>query len=276
MIFCNQCGSSVAEGLYLCPECGTPLPVASPSATVSLTPSRAGAAQPPPASGGQATTAGALPARTSNTALIICVTTISTLLVVGIGFIGARTWLKDSQAAAIGQNTETSLSHRNNEPATKTEPAPPTPPPTRPSATQQYSPPAQVDTSTARQEVVSALNRWVAALRARDFNGEISYYADNLDVYYSRRNVAVDFVRELHLKLFSKYSTTDMQLTNINVDVSQSGLSAVATFDKTFNFQGEKNYSGAVLSHFEWTKINGTWRITGDKDLKIYYVNKEK
>src|SRR5215213_676209 len=268
MIFCNQCGSSVTEGSPLCPECGTALPFAAPPQTPLPTPH----IDYQPAQAVQAAEA-ALPPRTSNTVLIAVGTAIVTLLLVAIGFVGGRSW-RTANHAALNRDTVTSDDHQNNEVTTKTEPTSAstvhTPAPTPPGTDN------LADLARGRQEVLSTLNTWVTALRARDFDKELSYYADTLDVFYSRRNVNAEFVRDLHYKLFTKYSTLDMQLTNINIQISQSGSNAVATFDKTFNFQGEKNYSGAVQSQWEWTKINGTWRITSEKDLKIYYVNKEK
>lgn len=261
MIFCNQCGSSMAEGLRLCPECGAALPAAAPHVPPPTSP----IVERQPAPSSQGVTA-SLPARSSSTAVIVGGAVVATLLLLGVGFIVGRTWLKDS-STNISRKAEMADDRQSHVLPTKMQPSPP------PADTRQPDP--RVDTSNTKQAVLAALNSWTAAIRARELNVELSYYAETLDVYYARRNISADFVRELHTRLFSKYATLDMRLSNINIDVSQSGWSATAVFDKTFNFQGEKNYSGAVQSRFDWTKINGVWRITGEQDLKTYYVNRE-
>jgi hypothetical protein len=96
-----------------------------------------------------------------------------------------------------------------------------------------------------------------------------------LDVYYNATKVSRDRVRSDRSAAFSKYTSMDMQLAKITIEIEPSGMRATATFDKTFDFRNEEdNFSGSGLNRFWFSKEGGRWRITGEKDLKTYYVNK--
>ena len=133
--------------------------------------------------------------------------------------------------------------------------------------------PSAVD--AAEKEVQAALDGWADTIRQRNLEEHMKYYADVLDSYYSATNVSRDRVRADRSAAFSKYSSMSMQITNVNISIDPSGVRAIATFDKTFDFRGdEKDFSGSGLNRFWLAKAGGRWRITGEKDLKTYYVNK--
>lgn len=134
--------------------------------------------------------------------------------------------------------------------------------------------PSPVDVAAAQKEVQALLNGWAESIRQRNLDEHMKYYADVLDVYYSATNVNRERVRADRAAAFSKYSSLDMQLTNIKIAVDSSGTRATATFDKTFDFHGEKDFSGSGLNRFTLVKAGGRWRITGEKDLQTYYINK--
>jgi ketosteroid isomerase-like protein len=131
-----------------------------------------------------------------------------------------------------------------------------------------------VDVAAARGEVQAALNAWADTIRQRNLDEHVKSYADVLDVYYNATKVSRERVRADRSAAFSKYTSMDIQLSNLNISVDPSGTSAIATFDKTFDFRGsEKNFSGSGLNRFWFSKAGGRWRISGEKDLKTYYVN---
>ena len=103
----------------------------------------------------------------------------------------------------------------------------------------------------------------------------MAYYADTLHTYYNAKNVGVQMVRDNVARAFSAYDTFNVRIDNLQIEVDSSGERAVATFDKTFEFRGSgKTYAASGLNRFWFEKIGGRWLITGEKDLKIYYVNK--
>lgn len=230
-----------------------------------------------------------------NTTSVVALTVAATILLLGLGGLGAWLLLKEKNDGGningdvVGRNPErgsntntgplvvntpdSTNGNMNKQPGVVLTPTPfatplatPTPQPTTPTA----------DTSTARREVASALNGWRQTMINPGVDAHMSYYADVLHTYYNARNYSVRGVRANVARAFSSYSTFDVQITNLQIEVDPSGEKAVATFDKTFEFRNsEKRYAGSGLNRFWFEKIGGRWLITGEKDLKTYYVNKD-
>jgi ketosteroid isomerase-like protein len=232
-----------------------------------------------------------------NTTSVVAVTAVATILVLAVGGLGAWLLLRDksgngssaantgtdsvrvsnsSNAATPNINTSGSTSANTGTlPGTVSTPVTLATPSATPLATPQPTPQNPTDTSNARRDVMNALNGWTETMRRADLDGHMAYYADTLHTYYMQSNYSASRVRANVAKAFSKYATFDVKLSNIQIEVDASGASAVATFDKTFVFSGATTYSGSGLNRFWLEKIGGRWLITGEKDLKTYYVNND-
>jgi hypothetical protein len=220
-----------------------------------------GAAAPPPA---------------RSTTSVVALTVAATILLLGLGGLGAWLLLRDTDG---GGGTEVARDGGN----TDARPTPTNTPDLRggntstPTVTQTPATPTPTprDTTGARREVAGALEGWRRTLTNPDFNAHMAYYADMLHTYYNAKNVEVGTVRSNVARAYSTYDTFDVRIDNLQIEVDPSGERAVATFDKTFKFaSGQKVFEGAGLNRFWFEKINGRWLITGEKDLKTYYVNK--
>ena len=227
--------------------------------------------------------------RQRNTTSVVALTVAATILLLGLGGLGAWLLLRDNTSGSgnlnisntgkdesrnINSNTGGQVSktpvltndNANDQPGVVVE----TPTP-QPSPTQQPTP-RVTDTDTARREVSSALNGWRQTMINPQLDAHMDYYADVLHTYYNARNVNVSRVRSNVARAYSTYSVFDVRITNLQIEVDPSGERAVATFDKTFEFRNdEKRYAGSGLNRFWFEKIGGRWLITGEKDLKTYY-----
>jgi hypothetical protein len=227
-----------------------------------------------------------------NTTSVVALTVVATILLLALGGLGAWLLLRDNSSSGgnlngtntgtdsgRGGNTNTGVivsntsdlpgGNTNTQPSVT--PTPVTSPTPTPQTTPQRTPPTN-DTATARMEVSNALNGWRQTMINPDVDAHMSYYAGALHTYYNARNVDVSRVRSNVARAFSTYSTFDVRITNLQIEVDPSGQSAVATFDKTFEFRNdEKRYAGSGLNRFWLEKIGGRWLITGEKDLKTYY-----
>jgi ketosteroid isomerase-like protein len=232
-----------------------------------------------------------------NTTSVVAVTVIATILLLAVGGLGAWFLLRDKSGnGSSGANTTTDTKRVSNSsniattnvnasgstssntgtlPGTVSTPLPSSTPLIVPSATPQPTTQTTTDTSSARREVMNALNGWTETMRQGDVDGHMAYYAETLHTYYMQSNYSASRVRANVAKAFSKYDTFDVKLSNIQIEVDPSGMSAIATFDKTFVFSGATTYSGSGLNRFWLEKIGGRWLITGEKDLKTYYVNND-
>jgi ketosteroid isomerase-like protein len=132
------------------------------------------------------------------------------------------------------------------------------------------------NSASADSEVKNALEGWAQATRNRDVDSHMRYYADTLDYYYNRTLVPSSKVRDDRNNAFQKFNYLSVQLTNINVQLDSTGQRATVVLDKTFDFRGDNDasFSGSVQDQLTLTKLGGAWLITGEKELKVYYVNK--
>jgi len=207
------------------------------------------------------------PPKTQSTVTVVALTVIATILLLGLG--GAGAWLllrdkSDNKNGATNTARAGSDSQNNASPSSSTN---------RNGAKASSSPsPAAsvstVDVAAARKEIAGTLNAWADSIKSKDINAHMKYYAATLGTYYSRSNVSADVVRADRERAFSKYTTLDIQITNLKIEIDPNGQRAVATFDKSFDFRGEKNFSGSGPNRFSFEKTGGVWRITGEKDLK--------
>jgi hypothetical protein len=211
------------------------------------------------------------PAR--STTSVVALTVVATILLLALGGLGAWLLLRDTgggkEVARDGDanvkptptNTPDLRGGNTSTPTVTPTSATPTPTPR--------------DTAGARREVESALEGWRRTLTNPDFNAHMAYYADVLHTYYNAKNVEVSTVRSNVARAFSVYDTFDVRIDNLQIEVDPSGERAVATFDKTFKFgSSEKVFEGSGLNRFWFERVGGRWLITGEKDLKTYYVNK--
>lgn len=218
--------------------------------------------------------------KSQNSALVVGLTVTVVILLLALGSVGAWVLLRDDRGgetketrALDNQNGAAPTANSNQRASSNAAASSDATPKPMPSPTATARTPS-VDTAAIREQVTAALNGWAAASMARDIDRHMSYYADTLDVYYSATGVSAARVRSDRERAYAAYSTINIQLSKINVTVEPSGERAAATFDKTWNFEGSKRSSGSVQQRIWLAKMGGRWRITGEKDLKVYYVDK--
>lgn len=202
--------------------------------------------------------------RKSNTALAIVVTVLAMLLIFAIGVAG---WLyvRNKNEIAANQNAQNSV--QNSAKPTATPTAKPTAKPTA-SATATPS----FDVEELKAEVAKSLAAWRAAAESINLDEYMTHYAPTVD-YYNKKQISVGTVRADKEKAFSTYDSIQINLTNMNVTPDASGENATAVFDKEWRFESaEKVSEGKVQTQLQLKSVNGDWKITGEKDLKVYYT----
>jgi hypothetical protein len=213
-----------------------------------------------------------------NTALIVVLSALVTLILGVLAIGGLWFVFKDRFSNQTSSNTNENNSNQNqnknkntnntnnaNKENTNTTPTP-TPTPT----------PKPIDTAKIREEVSAVLNGWSSAARAHDLESQLRFYADTVSPYYNASSYSLSKIRSERERVYATYDTIDVDLTNIKITPDPSGDKATAIFDKTWTFEGPTKFnSGSVQQKLWLANIGGRWKITGEKDLKIYYVNKE-
>jgi cell division septation protein DedD len=232
---------------------------------------------------GQANTGGA---QSRSPAAIVGLTVIATIALLALGGLSAWLLLRDRSAdsaqrndGALNVNAPRSINQNNAQPNSNAPPnsnaRPPSnanvttlPSPT-PATTPASTPAPNTNPSVEETQVRAALSGWLSSFRARDIDEYMAHYAGVLDVYYLAHNASVARVRVDKERAFTKYSTIDVSLSNVRVQVEPSGQRAVATFTKTYRLSGPgvNTFEGSGLNRFTFTKVGGRWLITGEEDI---------
>lgn len=291
MKVCTKCNANYADDtLSFCLEDGTPLVIAletdMPTAILTdaevLTSVRAAQSTSDPRfTDSQVTRVGSLTAETppkSNTAWIVMFTAVGMIVLFGV--IGSVVYLgllisggTANNNAEPSKNTDARTFDANSTP-TQTPLASPSATTSTPNiSTPTVNPtPPTVDLASIRTEVMKEIYGSKSARDSRDLSSYMSYYADTLDQYYTKRGVSRATVRADKARHFANYTSMESDYSNMNVTVSPDGQTATAVFDKEWNFSGAKASSGKVQSELKYKWINKRWLITSERDLKVYYT----
>ena len=125
-----------------------------------------------------------------------------------------------------------------------------------------------------KEDVGTVIDDWKSSYESLDLEYAMSYYAETID-YYNAGKVGVGRVRADKQRAFDAYDTINFNISNLTVTPDASGDRATAVFDKEWQFENtEKTNSGKVRQQMQLVKSGGKWKITGEKDLKVYYINK--
>jgi hypothetical protein len=134
--------------------------------------------------------------------------------------------------------------------------------------------PAQL--AAIQRQVATTLDGWATSMEKRDLKSHLNFYAPKVDIYYLKRGVNRDYVREDRARALAVYDDLNFQFSNVNVKVmDKQGRRAVATFDKRWDFKGQRNSSGSVREIVWLERSGGKWRITGERDWKVHYLNNQ-
>lgn len=214
------------------------------------------------------------PPKKTNTATVAVLSVLGTIALLGLGGLGA--WLyfnnKKTEVAvnvnAAPQNRPSNAGAANNQNANANLAA------ASPTATPTAQPTLKPEAVKAISgDVKSVLDDWKSSTENRELDEHISQYADTVD-YYKGGRVNVSRVRSDRERAFAAYDSIIVNLDNVKVTPDASGEKATVVLDKEWDFQGaEKISTGKVQQQLTFAKIGGRWRITGEKDLKIYYTS---
>ncbi|MCU0239113.1 MAG: hypothetical protein MUC29_06700 [Pyrinomonadaceae bacterium] len=213
----------------------------------------------------------------SNFLLIALGLVFGFFVLLGIGGIAGYMFYQTSGTPEIAKNTNTNVNaNANSNINTNTNvnanansnvnASTPTPKPT--------IKPAEI--ATVKKDIENQIFGWKSASENRNLDVNMNNYADSVD-YYKGGKVASSKIRADKQKAYNDYDSISINISNIKITPDASGEKATATFDKDWEFSGAEKFNrGGVQQQLVFTKINGKWKITSEKELKIYFVDKGK
>ncbi len=212
-----------------------------------------------------------------STAMVVIITAILTVVVVGAG-IGAWLYSRNGESS-VAKKTNNSANNAivSNLRNSSTPSVSPTSsadigvsnnteniPPSKPASD-------NTDREQIKQEVSDTIDEWASASESGDLDLLMYNYAGTVD-YYKTRGAGAGAVRRDKQRAFGLYDSINFNISNISITPNSSDT-ATAVFDKEWNFEGAKNSTGKVRSQLQLRKENGKWVISGERDLKVYYVD---
>ncbi len=129
-----------------------------------------------------------------------------------------------------------------------------------------------IDNDRITRDISQKIIAWKSASESLDLESHMSNYAATVD-YYRQRNAPRAFVRRDKQRAFTKFDSIRINIGDIGVSVDPTGKIATAVFDKEWVFDGASRSSGKVRSQLRFHNIDGEWMITGERDVKVYYVH---
>lgn len=133
--------------------------------------------------------------------------------------------------------------------------------------------PAEI--AKTKQDIENVIYSWKEAAESIDLDANVNNYAETVD-YYNKK-LSLSKVKANKQKAYETYDTISVKIRNMKIVPEPNGEKATVTFDKEWNFESlDKFNRGEVQQQLILTKINGKWKISGEKDLKVYYTDKGK
>jgi hypothetical protein len=210
----------------------------------------------------------------SRTGLVIFTTALVTSLLVGGGIAAWYLLQNRGTQIAVNVNNSPKPTNKNSSNAnTNKVNASPTPSPANTNSSPTPAP--NIDAEQIKSDVSEKVNDWADTLESGNLDAHMSNYADRLDYYYNSRDVGIGAVRDDKQRAFENFDDFHVEIDNLRVTPDASGEKATAVFDKKWEFEGaDRRNKGKAQSQLQLTKTNGTWRVTGEKDVKVYYTEK--
>ena len=130
------------------------------------------------------------------------------------------------------------------------------------------------ETAQAEEDIANVIDGWNSALENLNLNSHMSNYAETVD-YYRGGKVSVGTVRADKQRAYDIYDSINIDISNVKFTPDETGEKATVVFDKEWVFENyEKTSSGKVQQQLQFVKAGGKWKISGERDLKVYYIEK--
>ena len=137
--------------------------------------------------------------------------------------------------------------------------------------------PPAFDATQVSKEVGEAVDAWADSTRERNLNAHSEAYADTLETFYKKSNVPSEQVLAERARAFTRYSSMDVTIDNVEIKPDPSGRRATATFDKSWEFRAsDKTATGRVRQQLIFVKQDDRWLITSERDLQVYETGSEE
>jgi hypothetical protein len=129
--------------------------------------------------------------------------------------------------------------------------------------------------SDVEKAISTVLNRWVDAKRHGNLEEEMGCYAPFVDRFYKRRGLPAGQLRREEQDVLSRSGTVQrFDISNVKFNRVNSQW-AVVSFDKKWDLRGRTRSSGSSRDEFVMRPVNGQWKISSQREVKVYGIDKQ-
>lgn len=121
-------------------------------------------------------------------------------------------------------------------------------------------------------EVADRLNSWKSKAESLHLDSYMTHYAKTID-YYGNSRASFAAVKRDKLRAFSRYTSINVILSKIKVEMEPSGNEAKVILDKEWDFRGNGSSAGKIQQLMRFRKSGSQWQITAEKEMTLYYKN---
>ena len=119
------------------------------------------------------------------------------------------------------------------------------------------------------------LNQWADATRDRNVEAEVGCYAPVVDRFYGQRRVSASQLRRQEESVFSRIAAVRrFEISNIQVKRIAPEW-AVVSLDKTWDFGKQTRFAGSARDELVLRPVHGEWKISSQREVKVYWVDKQ-
>ncbi|HTH38807.1 MAG TPA: hypothetical protein VL572_12605 [Pyrinomonadaceae bacterium] len=128
------------------------------------------------------------------------------------------------------------------------------------------------DKAQASSEVSQQVQSWQSSTESGDIGSLVGKYAPSVQ-YYNKSGASPEFIGADKQRAYRMFDSMSIQISNMEISISESGETATAHFDKEWVFTGRRRSTGKVRQQLQFRRINGRWLITSERDVRVYYTN---
>jgi ketosteroid isomerase-like protein len=127
-----------------------------------------------------------------------------------------------------------------------------------------------VSENTEVDALHNALDRWIDLTNRKDINGQMAFYAPQLQAFYLSRNASLRAVRAEKMRVFSNAKSINIYAAEPEIIFQDNGRTAVMRFRKKYSVvSGQRNNRGEVVQELRWRRTNNGWKIFSERDIRV-------
>ena len=134
--------------------------------------------------------------------------------------------------------------------------------------------PQNNDAERVKNEVTEFVNDWKKSAESRNLADFLGKYAARVS-YFDKESATLADVRAEAQQIFTQFDEIEISLSNLKIASTADGSRATAVFDKQWLYEDQnKIEEGKTHTKLELEKDGGKWKITGERNLKVYLAEK--